>query len=1133
MAAFRSGPRPSDIVLVQADNRTDHFPGVRDELAARGLTSSRQDEPFATPNIRPGTKLVVTTLTAPRCMLALRQASKVGARTALLLDGITDWRNTLANPRQTESYLRPAGVDLVLCSGLSDARVLRALGNRAAATGLPRIDAAFRAGQFPERGRAAPVLVATANTPAFSDDERRRLLAALRELRDEAGYAGVPLVWRLTGGLDDELGVASDWRPLADVLAGVQATICTPSTLLIESMRAALPTAVLHASATPLWHAVPWVWQPSDEEPVPDSTGVPPAAGGLSRWVDSPSRLLRQLTKPTGEQRDRQLDCLRWLDASSGAARAAELVAEEMVRLVRGAPSRMALRLDGRRPNESDGVVVSITSAEGAEFERVADAQRDLDDRARASGQPVSSVVLAWDDDSECRARRARPEAEICRLDRGATWDVNASRILDSIDGAARLIVAHAADTPMFIAQHLGLGVPLVAVAHNSSDAFTGWRSSWPWVSAVVASDDAIEPARRHAGRRPVRSLSEAAGSWASVLEAASSQPVSDPRNTGRWTPSLERLPARAAARGDRRRVVSLLPFEESPLGGVTMFSVRLAESLAARPDLGYDAHTLFVAWDAASASRAHAMLGEHASLCVLDRSRPMHEVLDHLRESVELCDPDIVLPNYTDASYMVAAQLRHTGARCVAIGHTDDDSYRELLLHGEWDGAVAVSASVRSWLAPLAGDRPCETITYGVPIAQSPRQPQTSGPLQIAYLGRVVQPQKRVLDLVPVMRALDAMGVEAVLHVVGDGSALGALRRAFAETTLNGISVEFHGERDADWVRSFLPSIDVSILVSEAEGTSISMLEAMGVGVVPAVTAVSSGADEWVEPRASGVIAPIGDARAMATELAWLAEDRTRLRVIGAEAHRRVAATQSQEAMAERYAALFDRVLERRVDAGPDTAGVTPIEPLRWASCEASDPDTELKWTVRRLREAGYQRVASSAADTDADTGADSVSKWRRDPSCDVVVHHVRDARPTASSPGVPVVRIGERACRDELVPHVERLRADGFRRIAIYGLGRHTQWRSGVFDRDDLPIVGIIDDSPPPSGEAFGLPVVALDRAIDRLRPDAVLLSSDAWESPMFDRSAPLRSAGVHLRGIYTHRAQAAAEAAAGIDA
>jgi len=213
---------------------------------------------------------------------------------------------------------------------------------------------------------------------------------------------------------------------------------------------------------------------------------------------------------------------------------------------------------------------------------------------------------------------------------------------------------------------------------------------------------------------------------------------------------------------------------------------------------------------------------------------------------------------------------------------------------------------------------------------------------------------------------------------------------------------------------------------------------------------------------------------------------------------------------MTERYAVFFERVLASPIDRTPDTAGVTPIEPLRWASCEQGDPVEEIAWAVSRLREAGFASVS-----TDASVPGD------------VLVQHMGVAETEVLGGDVgsgKVVRIGERACRDDLVPHVEELVRAGCQRIAIYGLGRHTQWRAGVFDRTDLPLVGIIDDTPPPSGEAFGLPAVTLDEAMDRLRPDAVLLSSDAWEHAMHERAQRLESAGVRIEPIYSTRRQAA---------
>ena len=161
----RRDTSPPDVLFVQPSGVVDHLPGVADELRARGLRVERQDEQHRPPRVRMDTRVVVVTdVLDPRCVRALRLARKVDARTVLLMDGLVEWRNTYTNPRVGDDFLRPAPVDVVCCSGLIDARTLTTLGNTARPTGLPRIDARFD--EPTSRNEQAPILVATANTPA-------------------------------------------------------------------------------------------------------------------------------------------------------------------------------------------------------------------------------------------------------------------------------------------------------------------------------------------------------------------------------------------------------------------------------------------------------------------------------------------------------------------------------------------------------------------------------------------------------------------------------------------------------------------------------------------------------------------------------------------------------------------------------------------------------------------------------------------------------------------------------------------------------------------------------------------------------------------------------------------------------
>lgn len=905
----------SDILLVQADQRCDHAPGLAEALAAQGLSLARSDEPFVTPDVPSRTRaVVVTDLIAPRCLRALREATSIGARTALLLDGLTEARNTFDNPRAPESFLRPAPVDLVLAGGLSDVRVLRAMGNDAVATGLPRVDAAFPEPlPLPDGPR---VLVATANTPAFDAGGRSALLQALVELREAAEWARVPLLWRLTDGLDDALGVTSDRRSLREVLASVSAVVTTPSTLMLESMRAGRPTAVLHASSSPLWHAAAWVWQPVEGRSEGPASAIPGPPSGLQRWVDAPDRLLRQLARPTAEQLRRQDESLRWLDASAEGTPSADLVAD-------------ALR---------------------------------------------------------------------CLLDRPAS------------------------DEP-----------------------------------------------------RPV--------------------------------PRVERLPKPVPRAEGRTRVVSIVTFDDTPLGGVTSASQRLGRAFVEDPSHGFDHRTLLVAWDSPNAHKAERLLDAQTDLCVVDRTEPMHRILEHVRRAVERLEPEILIPNHGDPAWMVAQQLRFTGVRCVGSGLTDDGYYREMLLHREWDGAIAGSEAIAAWLQPLAGDRPFATVIRGVPSSPIPRPVPMQGPLELAYVGRVVQPQKRVMDLVPLARELSRRGVQARLHIVGEGAALPALRRALASEPMAGVEVVFHGWLTEDEVLAFYEGIDASVLMSDAEGTCMSMLGAMAFGVVPAMTRTESGVAAYVEDGVSGLLADVGDPVGMAERLAWLAQDRARIAAIGAEAHRRVTSVRTIEQLAAETAALLREVMGRPLgnstsNSRPSAAGLTPLEPWRWADGATPDAEDEAAWARSWLEEAGCRSVGIGAFEA----GDDAVFVPA---GCCV---------PEGVPGGVTVVRSDTGDCRDELIPHARRLLLRGCSRIAVFGAGPHTQRRRGAFDDPSIPIVGVIDDDPPATGMLFGLPVVPVDRAIAELRPDGVILSSDNWESVLWDRTAPLRAAGVHVARIYT---------------
>lgn len=96
-------------------------------------------------------------------------------------------------------------------------------------------------------------------------------------------------------------------------------------------------------------------------------------------------------------------------------------------------------------------------------------------------------------------------------------------------------------------------------------------------------------------------------------------------------------------------------------------------------------------------------------------------------------------------------------------------------------------------------------------------------------------------------------------------------------------------------------------------------------------------------------------------------------------------------------------------------------------------------------------------------------------------------------------------------------RAARNGRTRAALYGSGRHTLGIAEFLDQMPLPIEAIIDDNPAVHGTRFaGRDVIDLSSAPAR-GIDVIVLSSDAHEAVLWERSASLRSRGIAVVPLY----------------
>jgi glycosyltransferase involved in cell wall biosynthesis len=156
-------------------------------------------------------------------------------------------------------------------------------------------------------------------------------------------------------------------------------------------------------------------------------------------------------------------------------------------------------------------------------------------------------------------------------------------------------------------------------------------------------------------------------------------------------------------------------------------------------------------------------------------------------------------------------------------------------------------------------------------------------GPLRLAYVGRLSQADKRVMDLVPLVRELEGRGVDYSLDVVGDGPCLDDLR-----TGVDSPRVTFHGFVDPERLaREFYPTWDALLLFSQSEAFGLSLVEAMSHGVVPVSSRfVGQSSEGFLVDGETARLFDIGDMVGCAVALAALHSDREALVAMARRGH-------------------------------------------------------------------------------------------------------------------------------------------------------------------------------------------------------------------------------------------------------
>lgn len=290
------------------------------------------------------------------------------------------------------------------------------------------------------------------------------------------------------------------------------------------------------------------------------------------------------------------------------------------------------------------------------------------------------------------------------------------------------------------------------------------------------------------------------------------------------------------------------------------------------------------------------------------------------LRKVLRRVRPDVTVPvNIGDLFEAVAREkLAGSPVRLVAMlraqfPHGDVEDIRR------WrdfiDIAVGGNRLLRALIAEWAGIAG-ERLRWIPPGSRrkrsSARVPKPPGRIRLAYVGRIEERDKRVLDLAGVVRELDQLGVAFELDVAGDGSDRGRLEEALAEGIAGG-RVRLLGNVPVDDLYGdLLPRIDVLLHFSVAEAGPQVIWQAMHYGVVPVSSRYLGATAEGVlRDGETALLFPVGDVREAAMQVRRLVAEPALLSAIARAAEAAVDPRYLLDHSFEAWVQVFERALE------------------------------------------------------------------------------------------------------------------------------------------------------------------------------------------------------------------------------
>jgi glycosyltransferase involved in cell wall biosynthesis len=288
---------------------------------------------------------------------------------------------------------------------------------------------------------------------------------------------------------------------------------------------------------------------------------------------------------------------------------------------------------------------------------------------------------------------------------------------------------------------------------------------------------------------------------------------------------------------------------------------------------------------------------------------------------------PDIFVPVSVVDAYDAVSRVKFNGGdvrHVMAIHGNTPALIADMARYKEFADLVVCPGALTSRLAVEWAGVPAERVRHipnGGMLPMSKHISRKPGdPIRLGYVGRLVNKDKRVLDMIALCRRLQELGVTFSLDIVGTGEAREELEKGLQEV-LDSTHVHFHGQMSLEEIyRDIYPRLDCLLLFSPAEAFGISIVEGMMHGVVPVSSRfIGHGAEGILVDEETALLFDVGDTSSAAECVQILASDTALWKRLSLQAQNRVSNDYTWERSHDEWVDALEHVLEMPPCVGKD----------------------------------------------------------------------------------------------------------------------------------------------------------------------------------------------------------------------